>query len=132
MRPDLDYAVDHFQWLKPVLVVVESDKDSSSLEAARRAIEIISAKPLVRTQYGHLTVRYFTRGASPDNPFGERILVNEKTRKAFWMNSELNALARQGLIEWYSHPGENYRDWARNHNLELFERPPTKEVLNIA
>jgi len=116
--------------IRPLIAVVESDKDSSSLEAARRTIEIISASPSARTQYGHLTVRYFTRGASPDNPFGERILVNEKTRKAFWMNSVLDALARQGLIEWYSQPGENYRDWARKQNLELFERSPAEEELS--
>jgi len=114
--------------IHPLIAILESDKDLPSLQAAKRAIDSVSASSLT-TEYRHVTIRYFARGASPVNPFGERIVVNQRTRKAFWMTSELDDLARQGVIQCYSHPGENYRDWARNENLELFEHPPSKEEL---
>jgi len=114
--------------IRPFIAVVESEKDLLSLGAAKRVIESLSFSSL-RTKYKHITMRYFERGATPLNPSGPRLVVNQRTRRAFWVTSELDDLARQGVIECYSHPDEEYHEWARKENLELFDRYPNKEEL---
>jgi len=84
----------------------------------------------LKNQYSHLSLIYFTPGASPINRFGHRIVVNKQQGKAYHVTGELEDLARDGFIDWIAYPGENYRDWTRKQNLELFERPPTKEELS--
>lgn len=83
-----------------------------------------------RQVYRHLSVRYFGRNNTPQRPSGPRIVINIRSKRAYWVDDQLENLVKKKIIEWYSHPCEEMEDWVKRNGIELIEeRPLQRELL---
>jgi hypothetical protein len=101
----------------------------SQLRAISKAERQSSIRELIRRDYGHLRAVYFSEDATRLNPKGERIIVNAKTKTAYYMNHVVDAFVFQNAIQWERYPDISQEDWCRRNNLNLVPEPPREDSL---
>ena len=65
---------------------------------------------------------------TPQEMAGDRLLVDNSRKVAYYSSPQIDILANIGIIKKSSEAvGENYKDWVTKHGFNLIERPPTQE-----
>jgi hypothetical protein len=118
-------------------VSLKSEMSALSLEVAEEilkdidsALTALRGTSAMKGKYDHLVAHYFTRGASPSNPAGHRLLVNYHTRRAYHMNEFIDKFILAEKIGWEEHYDKSYKEWCIEQKLNLIERAATETELS--
>jgi succinate dehydrogenase hydrophobic anchor subunit len=84
---------------------------------------------LGRGRCDHLEAHYFTTGGSPNNPVGDRLLVNCRTKIAYHMGGDFDDLVSEQRIRWKTHYDKAEDEWCRQQGLRLEPRTPKANEL---
>jgi hypothetical protein len=117
-------------------VLVESEKEELPLEIAEEVLGEVDesltqmrSKSPAKHEYGHLVAHYSTTGGGPENPIGNRLLVDYLAKRAYHMGAGIDNLVLTKGLHWETHYGKDHKQWCTEQGLTLVQRPPTSEEL---
>lgn len=82
-----------------------------------------------KEDYSHLTAVYFDEDSSRLNPIGDRVIVNSKTKTAYFMSNFVDLFVLQHDIQSERHVDASLKDWCTQNRLLLIPHAPAEEDL---
>jgi hypothetical protein len=109
-----------FLYDKQIIAIIRREKESAPIST-----------PGFKSKgdFSHLNAVYFSADGDPLNPIGDRILVNSRTKTAYYMGAFVDSFVFENNIQSNNYPEASSKDWCVQHHLYLIRRPPLQREL---
>lgn len=111
-----------FSYDKQIIAIIRTEKESAPPSTS-------GFKSKGKGDYSHLSAVYFSAEGDPLNPVGDRILVNSRTKTAYYMGGYVDSFVFENSIRSRRYPEASHKDWCAQHRLHLIRRPPLQQEL---
>jgi ABC-type multidrug transport system fused ATPase/permease subunit len=116
------FLAQMFSYDREIIAIMRTEKESTPLSKPE-------FKPKGKVDYSHLSAVYFSAEGDPMNPVGDRIIVNSRTKMAYYMGGFVDSFIFDNSIPSKRYPESSLKDWCAQHGLHLITRPPFQEEL---